>query len=77
MTAQEKVKAIEKNVGRAVAARMAGVSTNSWYRWASGLVKPEESKDGRTLALINLLYDKFGSSPPRDGAPPAQAGASQ
>lgn len=62
MTAQEKVKFIEKKYGRSNAARMAGVSSNSWYRWAAGLVVPEDSKDGRTLAIINLLYEKASNA---------------
>lgn len=59
----DKIHYIETHLGGPqAAAKEAGVSRTSWYRWSTGLIDPEQSKDRRSLTIINLLYDKLRRS---------------
>lgn len=56
---QEKISFIELTLGGSeAAATAAGVSKNSWYRWATGRVDLVASKDKRSLKVIDLLWEK-------------------
>lgn len=53
MTQIEKIRAIEKAAGgQKNAAKLAGVKHQSWWRWASGLRKPNP-------VLIDMLYTHY------------------
>jgi hypothetical protein len=68
----EKMEAIERHAGsKTEAAKLAGVTLNTWSRWANQRVNPTGSNgDTRSLRLIELLFDQFcTSSPPPPSGP--------
>lgn len=57
----EKMEVIERHAGsKTEAAKLAGVTLNTWSRWANCRINPTGANgDTRSLKLIELLFEKI------------------
>jgi len=61
----EKMRVIEAHAGsKTQAAKLAGVTLNTWSRWANQRISPVgKNNDSRSLSIIELLFDKVTQAP--------------
>jgi hypothetical protein len=62
----EKMQVIERHAGsKTKAAELAGVTLNTWSRWANQRVNPTGTNgDTRSLRLIELLFEQVSTQTP-------------